>query len=110
MNPKSVILQPKKKQIRSNGTMVSTKSTLNQEKIKYFPKFKIFFFSLISKKDFIKKATSCKKNVVAKQNMYRTQLIYCMKPLYNLNILVVMSQKPEESTHDTLLMEQKLNY
>ena len=46
--------------------MVFAKSTLNQEKIKYFPKFKIFFFSLISKKDFIKKATSCKKNVVAK--------------------------------------------
>ena len=108
MNPKSVILQPKKKQIRSNGTMVSTKSTLNQEKIKYFPKFKFFF--LISKKDFIKKASSCKKNVVAKQNIYRTQLIYCMKPSYNLNILVVMSRKPEESTHDTLLMEQKLNY
>ena len=108
MNPKSVILQPKKKQIRSNGTMVSTKSTLNQEKIKYFPKFNFFF--LISKKDFIKKTTSCKKNAIAKQNMYRTQLIYCMKPSYNLNILVVMSQKPEESTHDTLLMEQKLNY
>ena len=90
--------------------MVSTKSTLNQEKIKYFPKFKIFFFSLISKKDFIKKTTSCKKNAIAKQNMYRTQLICCMKPSYHINILVVMSRKPEESTHNTLLMEQKLNY
>ena len=88
--------------------MVFAKSTLNQEKIKYFPKFKFFF--LISKKDFIKKTTSCKKNAIAKQNMYRTQLICCMKPSYHLNILVVMSRKPEESTHNTLLMEQKLNY
>ena len=74
MNHKSVILQPKKKKkpnlIRSTGIMVSTKSMLNQEKIKYFPKFKIFFFFLISKKDFIKKTTSSKKNAVAKQNMY----------------------------------------
>ena len=64
--------------------MVSAKSMLNQEKIKYFPKLKSFFFFLISKKDFIKKTTSSKKNAVAKQNMYRTQLIYCMKPSFNL--------------------------
>ena len=75
MNHKSVILQPKKKKkkpnlIRSTGIMVSTKSMLNQEKIKYFPKLKSFFFFLISKKDFIKKTTSSKKNAVAKQNMY----------------------------------------
>ena len=50
------------------------------------------------------------QKLLFKKYIKNHKIIFFLNKVEEKKIIEVMSQKPKESIHDTLLMEQKLNY